>query len=112
MQAWHFIRDHILAAILVIAIVAAVLYRPLSISSPVTQVVRYGGVVAAVLSAGGGRTLQQQPWYSYQIHPNDGGPDAIVGLPSLQRVGDQLTMERVVHANGTVSHRLADPTIH
>lgn len=104
-SAWYFIRDHFWAGVIIVVILAALLYRPIAQSSPVVERMQFEGTVAAITNAGES-WLGRQPRYGYQITPADGGEPVIVRVPSLHRIGDHVTVERIERRNGNITHQI------
>lgn len=103
MSGWHFVRDHSLAAFFAVALLAVLLYKPLTQSSPVVERSRFMGTIVMITKSGAdlnGRAAL----YRYQIRPSDGG-QMIFAQSHLQLGGgDMVPVERVVRRNGNITY--------
>ena len=102
--AWELVRGHFWAAAIVIALLAALLYPPIMLSSPVVDRTQFGGTVSAITHSGESWTGRPGR-YGYQVIPSDGGQPVIVRGHAQHRVGDPVVIERVTRRNGNVSYQ-------
>lgn len=105
-SAWDFIRDHSWAAVIITVVLAVLLYPLIMQSSPVIERTQFDGTIVTITHAG--ESWMGRPGrYGYRIAPADGDEPVIVRSPSLHRIGDRVTVERVTRRNGNITYRIA-----